>query len=252
MNNPREQNSCRGFYIFGSTVNIQSMKLILVCLLLIPIAGLTQMTNYVILDSTKTYIYSAIFVHPNGDTLTNEKIVFKPTGELWHLQEMEMTCLVEYFPVDSISIVSPYPSNNQTEYISSKEVRVIENSERVLMYSFRDNQYVYTDIAPVIEVKFNHLAVGEKWSNIKRIKSHQPTFKYDVNSEYEVSANINFKLGDSTLENCWVINAKSQHKKLGDNFLEMVFHKEYGFVEMNYSFHGGTKIFFRMIEVIKT
>lgn len=106
-----------------------------------------------IFSAARTYHYKATFVSPAGETLSTERITFKPSGQPWKYQKSQTAfeIIYNYTPQDSVTFLS-YPNPKSTEgkkqvpYIwhKSEITGAVEHDEKVWIHPIRGNQYVYT------------------------------------------------------------------------------------------------------------
>lgn len=225
------------------------------CFVVLYSFGFSQNKKLELFDSLKTYHYKALFIDKEGDTLSNEKIIFQPTGTVWEAQKTQTLVKEFYFTSDTVfsKFKDPRLKKNQTsKYGKATESRTgaIETDSLLWIHPFRSNQYVYTEVAPFPRVKTNKLKIGNEWSGgITFILSGWGNFKGRVSSNYQVTGNIKKEFFHQELIDCWVIDAIGVHNKLGKSTLTFLYHKDYGFIEMNYVFYDGTKIQFVLDEV---
>lgn len=213
-----------------------------------------QNSKLELFDSLTTYQYKALFIDKNGDTLTTEKVLLQSTGQIWSVQATQILANYTFFP-DSLAYFFRDPRSKETKYMRiSTESRsgVVENDSTVWIHPFRDNQYLYTEVAPFPQVRKNKLAIGNQWSGgILFIMKGWGKLKGRVKSTYYVSNMIEKKYNNELLSECWVIDAKGEHNKLGISTLNTIYHKDYGFLEMNYTIYNGAKIQFILENVTK-
>lgn len=213
-----------------------------------------------VFDSLKEYHYKAIYIGIDGDTLSNEKIVLKPTGKPWKFQKSQTAYRViyKYSKEDSIKISKlPNPTSvgrrKQKPIFLEKEVTTgaLENPHELWMHPFRENQYVYTEIAPFPDVRKDSLEIGAQWKTRLNIMIGLGSFKGKVNCQYNVVGKGDRKYKNLLLKDCWEIESTGTHSKLGVSQLNFYYHKKYGFVELNYRFYDGTIIQFSLLDVIE-
>ena len=209
-----------------------------------------------IFKKNRQFIYNAFYIK-NADTLTKEKVYFKNLGIPWEFQKSQNKCVVNYFPTDSILDVLRKPNlKKRKEWEPVKKIKTvnsgfIETPKQIWLHPFRSNQYAYTEIAPFPFIIFDSLKVGGSWDGgVMIILYGWGTFKGKVHSTYKVMRQTNIQLMDTLLTGCWVIKAVGIHNKLGKNYVEYIFHEDFGFLLMKYSFYDGTKIIFKLDKVI--
>jgi hypothetical protein len=215
--------------------------------------------NLVIFNPSKTYHYQATFINFAGDTLSKEQITFKPTGEPWKWDKKQTAFEIQYsyLPKDSIAFLSHLnPQSKKIDkperYMWDKKIitGAIETDSQVWIHPIRENQYNYTEIAPFPSVMKDSLHIGGEWHSLLSITMGWGAFKGKVIRQYKVIKQENRLYGNLSLQNCWLINSVGEHDKLGKSYLDFYYHREYGFVEMNYRFYDGTKITFVLKEVV--
>ena len=217
----------------------------------------SQEKKEVIFDSTKTYIYSALFIDKTGDTLTHEKIILQPLGIPWEFQKTQTKYEIKYFPTDSIlrNMKSPKSKKKKQKNINiykKTSSGAIEDSSSVWMHPFRSNQYLYTEICAFPYVDLTNLRVGEKWNGgTLFIMAGWGKFKGKVAQTYEVVEQIKYDNNNIQIDDCWKIIGIGNHNKLGQSRVQYIFNKSFGFLEFNYTFFDRTKIHIKLEEVIE-
>lgn len=213
-----------------------------------------QSNKLELFDSLATYQYKALFIDDKGDTLTSEKVILQSTGQPWSAQKTQILAKYNYFP-DSLAYFFRDPIFKKTQYITiTREVRtgVVETDSSIWIHPFRENQYKYTEVAPFPKVQKNKLIIGTEWnSEITFIMTGWGLFKGRVKSTYRVTNMVEKEFKKKLLTDCWVIDATGIHNKLGTSTLNILYHKDYGFLEMNYVLYNGSKIQFILEEVTK-
>ncbi|MBK0382463.1 hypothetical protein I5M32_05765 [Pedobacter sp. SD-b] len=207
-----------------------------------------------VFSPNKIYEFQASYINSKGDTLTKEWIELKPFGKPWKFQKTQTAYIVYYHftKADSLKFLSnlnPVSKNPKKPkpYFWSKtsgETGALENDTTLWMHPFRENQYVYTEIAPFPEIRKKLLKIDGEWKNGLGIYLGWGNFKGKVFSTYTVLKKENRTYGNLYLKDCWLIHAVGKHNKLGKSYLDFYYHPEYGFVEMNYTFYDGVKINF--------
>ena len=212
--------------------------------------------NRLIFDSLRVYHYEALFINEKGDTLSSESVSLHPTGKTWNADPQQDIAIFKYNSSDSIVSLFPNPTRNKKNdkplyYSNEVSTGVIETNDRIWIHPFRSNQYKYTEVAPFPQVKNpGKLKVGDQYSGGKLfIMSGWGAFKGKVTSEFEVTGIRNYTLNNQTIENCIEINGIGKHNKLGKSNLKMLFHQDYGFLEMHYLTYDRNRILFSLKEV---
>ncbi|PZE15838.1 hypothetical protein DNU06_15775 [Putridiphycobacter roseus] len=220
----------------------------------------------IVYNKNKTYTYEAIFVQKDGDTLTTENIVVQPTGEPW-VQKTQTKFYIHY-NTDSNFIHFVNPINARRKkfekykkiykkkgedfsvwWTKKSSTGAIESSKELWIHPFRDNQYVYTEVAPFPCVELDSLNIGGNWHSSLEIMLGWDNFKGTVKSDYTVVKNEDYNYGDVVLDSCWRINAIANHSTLGESKNNFLYHSEYGFVQQHLTLYDGTIISFKLIKV---
>jgi hypothetical protein len=203
----------------------------------------------------KTYIYSALYLGPNNDTLSNETIIMQPTGKPWD-QAPETQTVAHYifnFSRKNKITFTKNPINKSLDkgssWIKDTVEGVGESPESVWIHPFRSNQYIFTEVAPFPEAILP-LYVGNSWTvDVDIAANAWGDWKNSkVTSTYKVVAKEDKKYSFGALKDCWKIQAEGTFKG-GDSELVAYFHPEYGFVEMNYKNYLGQKLLLVMQDV---
>lgn len=212
-----------------------------------------------IFQAGRVYAYRALVISPRGDTLSRELVTITPTGQPWKFQKKVQTGFVVrygYSRQDSLRFLTyPNPLTKKAtapkpyQWVRTLETGAIENAQEVWMHPLRDNQYVYTEIAPFPDVKLDSLAVGGVWHKRTAIMMGWGALKGQTAARYHVVKRETKQYGALVAADCWLIQAQSQHSKLGTSTLDFYFHPAYGFVEMHYRFFDGTQISFVLAQV---
>ena len=228
---------------------------VLLIVVLIAFPLLSQYHKRVLFDSLKVYHYNAFYINELGDTLTKEKVVFKPTGSTWKFDKTQDLVKIFYSPNDSI--VSKLKNhkdkkNKKTKILLSKEERtgLIETDSEIWIHPFRNNQYALTEIAPFPELKMSNLKIGNIWDGgILFIMTGWGALKGKVKSKYEVVDLKQITFENNILFDCWEIKGIGIHSKLGENTITYIFQKDIGFLNMKYHFYNGYQILFELDKI---
>jgi hypothetical protein len=222
-------------------------------------ANPTAATVPPIFQAGRVYTYQAVVVSPHGDTLSRERVTITPTGRPWKYQKKLQTGLAvryAYSVQDSLTFLAhPSPLTQKPTapkpyaWVKALETGAIENPQQVWMHPLRDNQYVYTEIAPYPQVKLDSLVLGGAWHNRLAILLGWGAFNGQTTSQYHVVKRETKRYGALVAADCWFIQAQSQHSRLGTSYLDFYFHPAYGFVEMQYRCFDGTRISFVLAQV---
>jgi hypothetical protein len=216
------------------------------------------------IDSTKIYVYKAIFINSNGDTLTKEKMIIHPLEKPWWIQKTQKTYEIQYFP-DSIGLLK-YKSyspkiqkkidkliklNSLNFWFSKNEITggITDSFQfEIFLHPPRSNQYEYIQLAPfpvIYKGALNKETSMEYNYILHYYGSIPPTagkFKGEYKGVYKTSPIKFYKSGNLNWENCWEIKALNTHKKIPPNYLDAVYNKNDGFLILHYRFFDKTQI----------
>ncbi len=221
----------------------------------------------VIYKRSKTYVYEAVYIYPNGDTLSKEKIVLQPLGRPWIWQWSQTAYKVNYYP-DTLNIIDwVYPVNRlrqMSETAKAKRLEegkewygfwqlkshsgAFEKKDEVWTHPFRSNQYVYTEVAPFPEVDRTKLFADSSWYG--KLYLGWDNWAGSIDYTFKVIGEKAYAYKSVKLDNCWEIHSTGVHSSIGTSTNNYLFNEKYGFVELKYTFYNGTRIDFRLVEVI--
>ena len=205
----------------------------------------------------KEYEYHALYIDANGDTITNEKIIVKPTGKVNPLQKTQtlLEYKYNYSKEDSARI---YPNIVNANKFTRKYHTIIwrkmidegagESKSSFWIHPFRINQYVLTELAPFPEVYFP-ITSGDKYSGLTFIQKGWGTFKGRTKEKTIVGQPQTRTYSFGKLDSCYEFKGTSIHNKLGENTITYYYQKDYGFTEMHYHFYNGQRIDFILDKV---
>lgn len=207
----------------------------------------------------REFHYQALYFDVNGDTISNETIVMIPTGEPNPLAKKRQTLAeyrFHYSHADSIKLAAnPIHANDFTRKYNtiiwerSMKEGIMENEDGMWMHPFRVNQYVLTEVAPFPTVRFP-LTEGRSWKAVFFIGRGWGRFSGRATNTYTMKGKSTRRVGIGELLDCQLIEAISNHKKLGESKAMFYFHPDYGFVEMDYNFYNGQRMVFSLQQVI--
>ncbi len=225
-----------------------------------------------IFSPNKNFIYEVTYIKENGDTLSKEIITLRPKNEKW-IQKSQNELEINYNPnYEALNdFIHPFEaernrikkniSKSKTKkswanytWISKQEITgYIENDSIIWFHPPRNNQYQYCALTPFPQIKFSQLKKNGNWNDEIIIMHGYPSnkeFVGRINNEYRIDSLINLKINNKEIKNCWVINAKATHNKLGPSNSTFVYDKNYfGFLKMDMTLYNGIKINFKLIEV---
>lgn len=246
-------------------------------LLIFTSSNLVAQNKSKIFDVTKVFVYEALFIEKNGDTLTKEKLVLKGSDKPWAFQKKIQTELEILYEPDSINVekfIHPYQAernriakgksnrikgkrgwDNYTWIEKSEITGKVENDSVIWLHPPRGNQYKYTYLSAYPEVYLKELKIGGNWRSMVTIMKGYPNneeFVGTVTNNFIVKANLSDTVSGEIIENCWLIESTDIHSKLGESKSIFIFdEKYYGFIRMEFEYYNGIKIIFRLREVTK-
>ena len=218
-------------------------------------------------NGDQEYHFRALNIDSQGDTITDEKMILRPSGRPWFFQ-MRFQVAVKYIyhtdTSDYKNYVDPdkwWKEKNQKHYNKKGEFRISEDettgaiSKRgiICIHPPRNNQYRILSFTP-------HPFVYTK-AMTDSIGKFSRTLQY-LNMGGKMRQDYTVKpIGDSAVNNSsikvWNIFATSggdfnefhESQDFYDSTLEAVVTKEYGFIKMHYTFKNNIEIQFDLEEV---
>lgn len=198
------------------------------------------------------YHYNAIYRDNEGNVITDENLVIKPTGMIWEMDSNQTLAEfhLNYSEADSAAL-APHPLNGvNRKWIRTYKEGVIQDPHRIWMHPVRNNQYILTEIAPFPEVRFP-LEKGLQWHSTLWIYEAFGSFYGTVESDYVVEGRL-LREYDFGHQPCWKIIATGLHDRLGKNTAVFYFHEIMGITEMNYHFYNGQEIEIKLTGITTT
>jgi hypothetical protein len=246
-------------------------------LLIFTRSNLVAQNNSKIFDATKVFVYEALFIEKNGDTLTKEKLVLKGSDKPWVFQKKIQTELEILYEPDSNNVekfIHPYQAernriakgklnrikgkrgwDNYTWIEKSEITGKVENDSVIWLHPPRGNQYQYTYLSAYPEVQFKELKIGGKWlSNVLIMRGYPSNEEFvgKVTNNFSVKGIVSDTVSGKVIDSCWQIESIDIHSKLGESRSTFIFdEKYYGFIRMEFEYYNGIKIIFRLKEVTK-
>lgn len=220
----------------------------------------------------RDYIYNAIYIDKNGDTITNEKLIIRIPDKRWVAQPWKQKSIIYIYYTDTIGFknyIDPesffheknmeYLKENRKLRLKQKETTGGLESKRysyLYMHPPRVNQYRMLFYAP--HPYFFYSALDREADTVILTNQHvygagylhQEYIYKDIGKEevfadsihvYQVSVNSN------------LIPSKELSKEELDFYnstLVAIYCLNYGFIKLNYQFKSGVKIEFNLVKVI--
>lgn len=203
--------------------------------------------TYSAFEPCRVNTYQAIYTDRKGVELSNEQIITLATGNRWeHQPNIQNELLINYEIHDKnerdrlkeLSINKTYSGTWKENVIEG----VIENEERIWMHPFRSNQYIFTEVAPFPEIQLP-IQIGKKWSSEIQITEgwgvwNQTNWRHKYKIVGSTSRNYPFGF----LDNCIKVTAVSSNKRFSKCKLDLWYHENYGFIELNYKNYKGQQL----------
>jgi hypothetical protein len=239
------------------------MKSLLITLCCIPLNIYAQQENF----NTKKYEfhYRAVYINPNGDTITDELLVLKPLGRPWIAQLFKQKSIKYIYHTDTTGIKKYFDPRKRDNYKNSdqnskpiktepKEITgLIYNENEYYIHPPRSNQYemlFYSSHPQVIMNKLNdstdqfkRVLVVPTWGRLNTQFTVAPIRKW--------STFDNVKLWSVFGKSKWNFKKPKPYYNIYNSEFIAAFSKEYGFTKMHYHFEDGTKILFDLIDIKK-
>jgi len=198
----------------------------------------------------RAYHYSAVYTDRRGDLLSKSRVIVVPTGKQWKqdAQQREIRIIYDHTAEDRKKF-DPHPLNeNLTNWSEETFTGVIENVERLWMHPFRENQFIFTQVAPFPSVRFP-LEKGMTWEASLQIHKGWGNWSgLEGTSTYKVVDQIERKLPFADVGKCWLIKSWAVFP-FGTSYLDLFYHEEFGFTEMHYTNYVGENLKFFLVRV---
>lgn len=240
-------------------------KIITTLLLVIPFYLFSQDSDY--FEKGKEYEYNAIYIDKHGDTITNEKVIFRPLGRAWIGQPWLQKSIRYIYNTDTAgykNYVDPekfFHEKNMKYFAKKGKVRISKkettggfyNDTIFYMHPPRTNQYRMLFYAQHPRVLLNNLT-----DSVTTFMSSLTIYGMGVFKQENKVTPIPEKFIDNKKVKAWemftisVGDIKEQFKeeKLYNSTLDAIFTKEFGFTKLHYTFENGIKIQFDLEKVV--
>jgi hypothetical protein len=193
----------------------------------------------------QTFVYKAVYVNEKNDTISNELIEIKNTGEPWKVDPRQTRAVYTYHPEFKDELFLPTLHKLPLDRIKETKEGIIDNGQELYIHPIRKNQYYLTEIAPSLNyikgkyfVSNSKTQIGQGWG----------AFKGTLKSKYEKKGFEDVQINGSNYENCEKFYALGKHR-LGKSSITYYVHAKYGFVKMHYQFFNKHQIIFSLVEV---
>ena len=218
----------------------------------------------------KVLVYEAVFILPNGDTLTKELIELEFTSAPWAVKSQQ-ELKINYF-TDTVAIknfINPFEKRrkkyekyqqkreegkrgweNWTWLEKSEKTGYILTDTSLWTHPPRGNQYLYNELAGMPQIIFNQLFVGGSWKEGISIMMGWHDFKGVLESEYLVKGKTAYKRKEIDIAETWDIYVAHHHSELGEYHSKILFdYNKYGFIQFDNSFPDGHRMVTSLIQV---
>ncbi len=194
--------------------------------------------------TNKVFVYRAVYLNNRLDTLSDEIIELRNTGEKWTLDSKQFVAEYIYHPSSDASNFLPTLNKIPLNMVEQAKEGIIDNGRELWIHPFRSNQYYLTEIAPMPKyfsdgtyIVKNKTIIGEGWG----------TFRGVVRNKFYKKGFENVEVGNKIYENCEKIYAVGKHR-LGTSTVTFFVHNKYGFVKLHYHFFNKQQIIFSLID----
>lgn len=198
----------------------------------------------------REFIYSAKYWDPEYNQISNELIRVVVTGKAWDYQpESQDEISIQYaYDTTKVDFYQEYSLNPEiAHWTTSTTTGIIENTNQVWMHPFRDNQYLFTEVAPFPSVNLP-LEEGKTWSNAISIYEGWGVWAdSQLENSYEVVAYelVELEMGNLDAWHIYGIGIAT----FGTSTHNFWFHPDYGFVKMIVKNYAGQILKFELVEV---
>ena len=198
----------------------------------------------------KNYVYEAIYKNASGEILSNSEIKMIPSGErIKFAPETQDNVTYEFkdYKNDKKELEGRTINRSAVHWAGKQKEGIIENLETLWIHPFRNNQYIFTEVAPYPKISFP-LEIGKEWDSTLNIgKGWGEWENTSGNCTYKVVDKSTYIIDSTTIE-CWAITSNSEYS-FGNSKLDYKFNEEFGFVEMNYTNYLNETLDIRMTGV---
>ena len=204
----------------------------------------------------RNYVYRAIRINANGDTLANTRIIMKPDGTGWgHPAASSQSQIVyeyEYSVQDSLDHIDELIKVVQADFWKKIDTTgVIENETELWIHPMRYNEFFKTELAPFPVVKFpiSQETIEKANSKIMILRNWGTYTSSETHNEYSYLGKEKRSYLDLDPLDCHKFHAIGFNNFHGMSEMEYFFHEDYGFLEMNIETYDDDKISFLLVEI---
>ena len=215
--------------------------------------------NLKIFQKGRNITYSALRINVNGDTLANTTIEMIPDGTGWgdEAADLQSQVIFKYSSMvkDSIDHIQEIDSIvGERFWVSTDTTGVIENTKRVWMHPFRNNEFFKTELAPFPVIKFPVSdSIMQSYKMTTHILGNWGLYTGTKTKErYNYIGKV-IKSYPTTGEiECYKLIGTGENTKYGISKIEYFYSEIYGFTEMNYLTYDNDIIEFKIVEIRNT
>ncbi len=225
----------------------------------------SQPINY--FDKKKEYHYKVVYIDKNSDTITKEKVIFKPLEKPWSGQPWRQTAIMYMFITDTAgykNYIDPvdFFRKKDVKYLKKKGKNRIEPDETTGGFINDIEFYIHPPRTNQYRMLFyaRHFRVA-----LKLLRDTTTTFKDGMT----IPLFGNFKhnctvtpVDELTIDNikvkAWKIYSVSdadikerfKARKIYNSTSDAIFTREFGFIKMYYTFENNIKIQFDLEKIV--
>lgn len=205
----------------------------------------------------RNYVYRAIRVNSDGDTLANTKIVMKPDGTGWGAPAASLQSQViyeyHYDTQDSIDHIDELTKVVQADFWKKVDtVGVIENEDQLWIHPMRYNEFYKVELAPFPTVIFpiSEETIEEANSKIMILNNWGTYTSSETHNEYSYLGKEEKTYMNLKSMNCHKFHAIGFNNFHGMSETDYYFHEDYGFLEIYIETYDDDIITFVLEEIV--
>lgn len=210
--------------------------------------------HYQIFSPCRSFTYRAKYWDANYNLISESLVRMTATGSpVPNGVASEQQGMAQFqYTEEEIASIQAYNINSDLEersWIDQITVGMFESPEDVWMQPFRENQFVFTQVAPYPSVNLP-LSTGKQWtSNLIIYEGWGDWNNQQLFSNYAVidqETLLKIEFGD--LKGTWHISSYLD-AGYGVSTHDFWFHEVYGFVKMQYKNYKGQLLIFELVEI---
>jgi len=208
--------------------------------------------NKRIFTSCRQFLYKASYWDDEYNLISDDKVRMTVTGaDSYNEGQDELVIQFAYNPeeeqwIKSHGINTGLKSREWTHQVSEG---FAEGEKGVWIHPIRHNQYVFTEVAPLPMITYSKLWVGNEWNAELNIYDGWGDWENaNLKEVYQVIDVGELETPFRKLDSCWHIQATS-FASFGTSTNDYWFHRDYGFVRMQYKNYVGQLLIFDLLDV---